>query len=354
MGTRDKVADLLRDIAADEKDSWNTLYRFDATRDHVGVVASILSKGTTGKAAESKMYLRVDTAEIGELTGAPTATGSAFAVSIPTVKGGVNNGERVTTAWSVIASRRVVLYGECCPRLVRRDSLCPCCSRLSTLAFPCVRACAAVTLALKSPAERDRLISIVSFLTGEVTQNAHDLVKAAPDDATVNPHNAILGCMYARYARAQEPDANDGSVVYGVLGSAAQIPPSFRQPFVAGFMQSLHSLSACLAQARAVVKAGKETAPLTPPFVNGVGWSKGLCDANFDGFVSEASKCQANYGGMPSTVDEFCTEAEVKKFAKEVPSSTAIGLNNVGSRVRGYHLFALRRLANECEWAVPV
>jgi hypothetical protein len=87
MGTRDKVADLLRDIAADESDAFNTLYRFDATRDHVGVVASIQSKGTTGDAAESKMYLRVGTSVIGELTGVPTATGSAFAVSIPTVKG---------------------------------------------------------------------------------------------------------------------------------------------------------------------------------------------------------------------------------------------------------------------------
>jgi len=107
MGTRNKVADLLRDIAADEKDSWNTLYRFNVERTGSPVVASILSKGTTGDAAESKMYLRVDTSVVGELTGAPTATGSAFAVSIPTVKGGVNNGEHVTTAWSVIASRRV-------------------------------------------------------------------------------------------------------------------------------------------------------------------------------------------------------------------------------------------------------
>jgi len=219
---------------------------------------------------------------------------------------------------------------------------------------PCVRVCAAVTLALKSPAERDRLIGIVSFLTGQVPKNAHDLVKAAPDDATVNPHNAILGCMYARYARAHASGYADDTVLIGVLAAAAQFPPSFRQPFVAGFMQSLHSLSACLAQGRAVVKAGKETAPLTPPFVNGLGWSKGLCDAIFDGFVSKASKCQANYGGIPSTVDEFCTEAKVTSFAKQVPKSSEDAFTEQTTRVRGYHLFALRRLANECEWAVPV
>jgi len=343
MGTRDKVADLLRDIAADEKDSWNTLYRFDAEHNSSPVVASILSKGTTGKAAESKMYLRVDTSEIGELTGAPTATGSAFAVSIPTVKGGVNNGEceadvvvhttvRAALAWlGVIPCARVAPASQASPS-------------------HCVRARAAVTLALKSPAERDRLISIVSFLMGFIVKNAHDLVKAAPDDATVNPHNAILGCMYARFARAQEWEYNDDTVVHGVVASASQIPASFRQPFVAGFARALHPGYDCASETRAIVSAVKATPPLTPPFVNGLGWSEGLCKAIFDGLLAKDGKCRANYGGIPSTVDVFCTEAEVKKFALLTAKSTSDGLNNLASELSGNHVFAVRRLANECEW----
>jgi hypothetical protein len=340
MGTRDKVADLLRGIAADESDTFNTLYRFDATRDQAGVVASILSKGTTGDAADSKMYLRVGSSVIGELTGVPVATGKAFAVSISTVKSGVNSGECGATACSVID--RVV---ACCARVAPTPPPPP-------PVRPTMRARAAVTLALKSTAERDRLISIVSFLTGHIVNNAHELVKAAPNDATVNPHNAILGCMYARYARAHRARGNEDTVVHGVIASASQVPPSFRQPFVAGFARALYPQSVCSAAVQGINTAAKATPPLTPPFVKGLGWSEGLCKAIFDGLLTKDDECRANYGAVPTSWDAFCTQDRVDTFSKKVPTSTFSGLSDLASKSAGDHVFALRRLANECEWAV--
>jgi len=215
-----------------------------------------------------------------------------------------------------------------------------------------VRVCAAVTLALKSPAERDRLISIVSFLTGFIVKNAHDLVQAAPDDATVNPHNAILGCMYARYARAHRDRNNEDTVVHGVVASAAQIPPSFRQPFMAGFARALYSQSVCYAAVRGINDAVKATPPLTPPFVNGVGWSEDLCKAIFDGLLAKDDQCRANYGSVPASWDKFCAQDRIDTFSTKVPPSSVNGLIDVDSKTAGDHLFALRRLANECGWAV--